>query len=156
MREIPLTRGAVALVDDADYPWLSQWKWQVSPKGYASRTSGSKGNRKHISLHRFIMDAPNGAEIDHINRNKLDNRRCNLRFVTREQNMANRDKRKQGTSAYKGVRFRASISKWEARIKCNRQEIYLGCFTSEIEAARAYDRAALEYFGEFARLNFPI
>ena len=100
MKKIKLTQGKVALVDDGDFEWLSQWKWTYKNGGYAYRSIGSKG---HIFLHRAIMKSPKNLEIDHINGNGLDNRRSNLRFATHKQNIRNQQKQKNRTSKYKGV-----------------------------------------------------
>lgn len=159
MKEIPLTQGKAALVDDADYEWLMQWKWHFGASGYAIRCV-RKGGRQTIRLHRIIINAPNGMEVDHINRDRLDCRRSNLRVVSRAQNQHNAGKhtrKNQGacSSQYKGVSWRKARKVWVAGIGLNRKWIYLGFFNSEIEAARAYDDAACIYHGDFARLNFP-
>lgn len=150
MREIPLTRGFVALVDDADYEWINQCRWKINTYGYAFRQTKTET----ISMHRLIADTPKGMECDHINHEKLDNRRANLRNCTSKENCRNK-KQNIGTSAYKGVYFNKSRGKWRADIRIDYKLHYLGCFTSEIDAARAYDAAAREHFGEFAHLNFP-
>jgi len=103
-------------------------------------------------MHRLIMGNPQGMEVDHINGNGLDNRRCNLRVVTTSQNQANQHARR-GRSSFKGV-FKQR-SRWRARIHVQQKGINLGSFLTEEEAARAYDAAALHYFGEHACLNFP-
>jgi hypothetical protein len=102
-------------------------------------------------MHKLLTGWP---QTDHINGNGLDNRRCNLRPVTSQQNRANQRKTR-GTSQFKGVYLRRRERNWEAAIKVNRRRIYLGTFSSEVEAARAYDAAARHHFGEFAALNFP-
>ncbi len=111
-----------------------------------------KKNGKHVLLHRLIMDAEPGTLVDHENRNGLDNRKQNLRKATDSENGAN-SVRKGDSSKYKGVELFRN-GKWRARIKVHRKEIHLGYFHDEEEAARAYDRAAREHFGEFARTNF--
>src|SRR5690606_36282447 len=151
MKEIPLTKGYVALVDDEDYEWLSQWKWTALVTGkqvYGYRKSG----RTNILIHRLITDAPRGSVVDHINRNTLDNQRENLRVVGRKENALNSSFKPNGTSSYRGVRF--SKGAWQAEIMVNRKYIYLGRFRDEIDAARAYDKAAVEHFKGDARLNF--
>jgi hypothetical protein len=148
---------AHAIVDDADFEWLSQWKWHVTTSDgkiryvarHAARDQGRTGKR--IYMHKVILGIEHG-QGDHINRNKLDNRRLNLRMATPKQNYANRGKPQQlSSSQYKGVHFDKKCNKWRARITTDN----LGYFTNEFDAARAYDAAAPHYFGEFAQLNFP-
>jgi hypothetical protein len=151
-----LTQGRAALVDDADYLLLSRHKWHYHRSGYAARSeyigTGRKDNRfRTVYMHRVIIDAPPGAVVDHINGDRLDNRRVNLRLCTAAENA--RNMRVEGAIPYKGVsldrgRFRASITH-EGRI------IKIGRFDDAVAAARAYDDRARELFGEFARLNFP-
>ncbi len=154
--EIPLTRGYVAIVDAADYDWLMQFKWQWSC-GYASHSKRVAGRKNAVAIlmHRMIVNPLPGFEIDHINGDRLDNRRCNLRICTSDQNRQNKSRYKNNTSGYKGVLFHKPMRKWLAQIKVNNQVINLGYFAESIEAARAYDAAALKHFGAFARLNFP-
>lgn len=152
MKEIPLTRGKVAIVDDGDFPELSKHKWYARigrHKPYAVRT----GSRNEIiRMHRVIMNAPDGLEVDHISGDTLDNRRANLRICTRGQNAANipSNRNKNG---FKGVH--KSYRKFHAKISCKRVRYHLGPHTTPEEAARTYDRKAIELFGEFASLNFP-
>jgi hypothetical protein len=153
-KSIPLTQGKVAIVDDADYLWLSHWKWHVVTgrgKDYAAR---SEGARKNIRMHREIMGTPAGVEVDHVNNNGLDNRRMNLRKATREQNRWNRGKTIRNHSGYKGVNWNRGAQKYRAQITVGRKQIHLGCFDDPVEAARAYDASAREFHGEFARTNF--
>lgn len=156
-KEIPLSKGMSALVDDDDYTRLSAFSWYCIRSGnsfYAARYGGKKGGSHHIWMHRVILDAPKGFEVDHINGNKLDNRRENLRIATRAQNAFNRAKFKiPSSSRFKGVTFHKRDKKWQACIKVNGRSIFLGYFKNEVDAARAYNEAAAEYFGEFANLN---
>ena len=150
-KRILLGDDKFAIVDDADYGWLSQYNWQGANVGYAMRCTlcGCRSN-KRIYMHREIMGFPDG-EIDHRNGNKLDNRRCNLRICTSSQNKANTKRRRDNTSGYKGVVFHKASGKWMAKMARK----YLGLFTNVKAAAFAYDEAAFDAFGEFAVLNFP-
>ena len=157
MKEIPLTQGKVALVDDSDYDYLMLWNWYAHAHGkrwYAERINWNKGNPTFIRMHRVIMNTPDGMETDHIDMNGLNNQRSNLRVCTRLENMHNQKARKLSDQhPFKGVYKKGN--KWVARIRVNRKEINVGSFDSEIEAALAYDLAAIKYHGNFARLNIP-
>ena len=157
---IKLTKGQVAIVDEEDAD-LALLNWYCA-NGYAvRRTPGD--SRKFERMHRVILERKlgrklrPGEEVDHINGDKTDNRRENLRLATNAQNCANQGKPK-GTysSEYKGVHWNKQNKKWRARIMVDGKLIHLGYFTDEMDAASAYDEAAMEYFGEFAKLNFPI
>ncbi len=159
MKEIQLTRGLVALVDDDDFESLSKFSWAAQPMGkthYAIRSSHAPhGHRKTIRMHREVLNLLPHQSVDHINRNGLDNRRENLRAATDSQNRMNTIKGPGCSSIYKGVFWRPDLGVWRARISVNKRTIYLGHFDSEVEAALAYDAAASEHYGEFALLNFP-
>jgi len=158
MKEIPLTQGKVALVDDADYDNVAKYQWYAKSsyhQWYAVRHGyTTEGKRPCFLMHRAIMEACRRQEIDHVNGNGLDNRRCNLRFCTRTENQRNRWST-SGSSQYKGVGWHAQVCKWQAQIQIDGKVRYLGVFLNEEEAACAYDVAAHQYFGEFARCNFP-
>jgi len=150
VKQIPLGNGVYAYVDAADYEWLSQWTWRLHA-GYAGRWE----KRKMVLMHREIMQPPKGKMVDHVNGNKLDNTRANLRVCTRPENARNTRKQHSASSRFRGVTYYKAMGKWRARIGFEGRYIHLGFFTDEAEAARAYDRKAVELFGEFARLNFP-
>ncbi len=158
MKQIKLTQGKVALVDDTDYKWLNQWKWCIE-KGrstiYAMRNVGQKPCRTTLTMHRIIMQAQKGRGVDHIDGDGLNNQRSNLRFCTQSQNMMNQFKRKNCTSKYKGVFWNKRERKWIVVITKQGRKLWLGRYDSEIEAAKIYDAKAKELYGEFARLNFP-
>jgi hypothetical protein len=151
MKEIPLTKGKMTIVDDEDYEWLSQSKWHAcfSRGKWYARTCTSDG--KIVRMHRLIMNAVDGVEIDHKDGDGLHNWRSNLRECTRSQNM--RNVRATSSSGYKGV-SPIPYGRWRARIYLDGHEVRLGHFLSPEEAARAYDVKARELFGPFARTNF--
>jgi HNH endonuclease/AP2 domain len=155
MKEISLTQGKVAQVDDADFEWLSQWKWcalRVGHTWYAVRTDYTGGRKQMVIMHRLVVGRSD-LRVDHRDGNGLNNQRGNLRLVTASQNRCNSRKR-GGSSIYKGVCLRKRGKHWQAQIANLRVQKYLGSFNSEVEAARAYDAAARELHGEFACLNF--
>lgn len=150
MRQITLTGGAVATVDDEWFPVLSKWSWHLSVKGYAQR---SVKPGKSIFMHQVVAMTPTGLQTDHINGNKLDNREANLRYCTNAENCRAR-KRRSGAAGYRGVR--ASGSKFIAVIMKNYKNVHLGTFDTAVDAARAYDKAAIALHKSFATLNFPL
>lgn len=155
MKQIPLTRGMFALVDDRDFEWLNQWKWCAhlshNEKFRAAREEGARHERKTILMHRLICAATKGVQVDHINGDPLDNQRKNLRVCSASQNQWNRGVQRDNTSGFKGVDWRESHSKWRARIQVFSRMIHLGYFLTAAAAGRAYKAAARKYYGEFAR-----
>jgi hypothetical protein len=152
VRHIDLTGGFFAIVDAADYEWLSKLTWRVTG-GYSSYACCKIAN-KTVYMHRLIMNPPQGMVVDHINGSRWDNRRSNLRVCTQAENLRNRRKA-GGTSRFKGVFWHIRRHKWLAVIGHMGKSIQLGFFEDEVAAARAYDRAAKERFGQYAHLNFP-
>jgi len=157
-KEIKLTQGKVALVDDEDFEWLNQWKWNYQASyqtGYARRSSYSEPQKnKVVFMHRLIAKTPEGFETDHIDGDGLNNRRANLRNCSRIENARNVSLTLRNTSGYKGVSWYAQCHKWQARIETNGQCFCLGLYDNAEDAARAYDEKARELFGEFAYTNF--
>lgn len=157
MKRIPLTQNQFALVDDADFEELSKHKWYATKTKYGGFTAvrNTKDKTKSRFMHRQIMNAPKGKEVDHINHDTLDNRRCNLRVCTRSENNRNSKKMKNTSSKYKGVSWYKTCKNWAAKIYINKKNLHIGYFSSEVEAAKAYDKKARDHFGTFANLNFP-
>lgn len=159
-REIPLTKGFSAIVDEEDYHWLSEWKWQAmvsNKKVYALRSNIVDGRNVGCLMHRAIMGLTDRAiQVDHENGNGLDNRRSNLRIATVAENNQNVSKCRGG-SRYLGVCFdKGNPSKpWKAYVSLNKKKTHVGYFVTEVEAAQARDAAAVQHHGVFASLNFP-
>lgn len=152
-KRIPLTQGKSALVDDCDYDNLRRWHWRYAD-GYALRDVWIDGQRKRVWMHRQVMNAKAGQLVDHIDTDRLNNTRANLRFVTGSQNQWNRQKNTQGSSPYKGVSYHRKG--WHVRIRVYGKRIHLGYFDTPEQAAWIYDAAAYHFFGvEYARVNFP-
>jgi hypothetical protein len=151
-KEIPLTQGKVAIVDDEDFERISALKWcYSSSNGYA--VSSRKINGKKVLLHRFLLNAPGEKVTDHINRNRLDNRRSNLRLCTRAENNCNMGIRSHNKGMYKGVYWMPNRSKWQVTIRHNKKPMFLGLFDNPHDAARMYNFWAKDLFGDFAVLN---
>ena len=156
MKEIPLTRGKVALVDDEDFEQLFQFQWYadlIRGRWYVMRIAGLRGRKRRIYMHRDILGIPLGVEVDHKDGNGLNNQRYNLRPATHAQNLQNRGKPSSNTSGYKGVSWFKRDGKWRACIGVDGRVIHLGYYDTAEEAARAYNEAAPKYHGKFAKLN---
>lgn len=159
---VPLTKGTFALVDECDLWRVESYRWgcaghranRARETAYAYRVVTERSIRRTIWMHRVIADAPDGVPVDHANRSGLDNRRANLRLADSSKNAANASS-PPNASGYRGVKSPTRKARWRARICVRGQFISIGSFGTALEAALAYDRAALQFFGEFATLNFP-
>jgi len=139
MKEISLTQGKVAIVDDEDFLRLNKFKWHVKcdcNTFYAARWNYSAFPPQYIRMHRLILNAAVGTEIDHINGNGLDNRRENIRFITHRENQQNQHIQK--SSRFPGVSWNKQAKDWRAFIKIGTEKKYLGHFKNEVDAAQAY------------------
>lgn len=153
MKIIRTNLGQEIMVDDDDYEWLNQFKWQVFNNGYAVRNFGGK-LRKKQSMHRMILGLTDRSlMVDHKDRNKLNNCRSNLRVASALENGRNKTHLLSGTSKYRGVSWYKRDQKWIVHIRVNKRNKHLGIFTDEIEAAKRYNEAAKVLHGEFASLN---
>lgn len=147
------TVNAFVLVDDEDYNELNKNNWTLS-SGHAIRNVRSGGRNYTVHMARQIMNYPKGLEVDHKNNDPLDNQKENLRICTHQQNIENSLPTRGRDSKCKGVCLHKRCSKWQAQIYFNGKSIYLGLFNVKEDAARAYDKKALELFGDYARTNF--
>lgn len=157
MKTITLTQGFVALVNNADFKYLNQWKWHADRNHhsvYALRNIRvGPGKRKRVGMHTQLMGTPPGKEVDHRNGNGLDNRRRNLRVCAHAHNSQNVRKPIDNSSGFKGVSWNRRSESWRAYIKTRRRQLHLGYFSNPRTAAKAYNEAAVRLFGKFARLN---
>ena len=158
MRTIILARGEQVKVDDKDYEFLNQWKWHKSSKGYAVHrfhypSSYKTPISKTVLMHRVLTFAKDGIQVDHINGDKLDNRKENLRLCNNSQNHMNKGVQSNSTTGYKGVSFEKSIGRYRAYLNLNGKRYNLKTWETPEEAALAYNEKAKELFGEFACLN---
>lgn len=152
MKKIKLSQNKYATIDNKEFDFLNQFKWHAhkSRNTFYARTIKSG---KTIIMHRLIMNANFSEIIDHINGNGLDNQKKNLRLVSLNQNRQNSIKAKSNKSGYKGVSWYKNKSKWRVSMGHNGKFIHIGYFLNKKDAARAYNNAAIKYFGEFAKLN---
>lgn len=160
MIKIPLGGGRYAQIDDKNYRLVSKHIWSALKDGrtfYAiTHTKLRNGKTTILKMHRLIMNVTKSQiQVDHKDNDGLNNQEINLRLCTQSQNNMNSVKRKGTRSIYKGVSWVESRNKWGARIGMSNQIIFLGYFSEEVNAGKAYDKAARKYFGEFARPNFP-
>ena len=158
MKRIPLTQGKFTIVPDEWYEELNQFTWCAWKCGntfYAVRNSPRVNGKRdsNILMHRVIMDAPDGSLVDHRDGNGLNNDYSNLRLATFIQNIHNQGVRSNNTSGCKGVYWRKDLGKWSAQIGVNNKRISLGYFDVKDDARRAYNRAAEQYHGEFAKTS---
>jgi hypothetical protein len=149
--------GVFAIIDREDADQILSYRWHVNSRGYVvrHRRSSDPPGAQWVRMHREICPTPGDHQIDHINRNKLDNRRSNLRPATRRENKGNIGLLRTNTSGFRGVSWRSDTGMWLACIWIHGRNRHIGRFTIKEDAARAYDQAAKVYFGEFAYLNFP-
>lgn len=157
-RRIPLSNNQFALVSDEDYERVAQFNWSYDRNGYACRMvqvhrENGKRTRRKVMMHRFILNAPKGTEVDHANHDGLDNRRENIRTVTHAQNRHNARPRMNSSSQYKGVSYHKRDGNWRASIAVNGVKREIGTFRTEHAAAIAYNAAARAAWGEFAYQN---
>lgn len=159
MKKIPLTQSKFALIDDDDFEKASKFKWCAyrasSGAFYAHRGCWNRkiGKQTSVYLARFIMNAPKGILVDHINHDTLDNRKANLRLCDRAGNRSNSKLNKINSSGLKGVWFRKSTGNWLVQIQHNKRKRHVGVFPTAKIAAKAYDKAAKLLHGEFACTN---
>lgn len=157
-RTISLTQGKVAIIDAADFERINQWKWHAVFKKHrdtwcAARTVRNGKKCRTVLMHRVILVAPDGMDVDHRDGDGLNNRRSNIRVATKQQNNFNKAIQRNSSSGRKGVSWNASCSKWHAYISVNRRKIYLGLFIDKEDAAKAYEDAAKAFAGEFTRTH---
>ena len=158
MKQIKLSQGKVAFVDDEDYEYLNQFRWyackaHLRDAYYVSRSERIEGKRKTIKMHREIMNAPKGMDVDHKDGDGLNNQRSNLRVCTRSQNIINSKKVIGTTSKYIGVSWSVSHNRWRVYLRVNNKQKFLGQFKTELEAGIIYNIVARRYYGEFVRPN---
>ena len=157
MKKIKLSQGKYALVDDNVYEQLKGYNWFADKHNstyYAVRNNWHEGDYSKVYMHRQILSSVKGSCVDHLNHEGLDNRKINLRTCSNANNVRYQRPRVGCSSQYKGVCWDKRSGKWCAYISPNRKRISLGYFSDEIEAAKAYDAAAIKYFGEYSYINF--
>lgn len=155
MKEIPLTQGMVALVDDEDYEDASRFSWFALANGRVTYAARHGEGRQTVYMHNSVLGSRAGFQVDHANGNGLDNRRMNLRWATKVEQGRNRQCYRNNVAGLKGVQRVQQSNRWRARITFDGRTHNLGCFDVPEDAARAYDSKAREVFGDFARVNYP-
>lgn len=156
MQQVKTAQGDTILIDDCDYALVSSLNWTTVKRRnlkYAITHIRSESGFKQVYLHRFLLDPPKGMYIDHIDSNGLNNTRTNIRICTPSENSKNARKLSEKSSIYKGVSKWTRVKRYAARIRYNGRDQWLGFFDTERDAALAYNSAAIQYYGEFARLN---
>lgn len=148
---VPLTRGQVAIIDSDDADKVGRWNWACGSYAFRIHNCPVLGRRVHMTIHRVVMDAPPGLEVDHINGNRFDNRKSNLRLATHRQNGCNTRLRKNSRSGLKGASWHPQSQMWRARVYSNGREIHLGLFDTAEAAHAAYREHASRIHGQFAR-----
>ena len=155
MKEIVLSRGLAALIDDEDWSLVSKYKWWAAPAWHTfyAKTDGRRpdGSRFKLRMHRLLLMPPDGLEVDHINGDGLDNRRENLRLATHAENSRNLRMPSTNSSGLKGASWHKAAQKWRSRIIINGQDIHLGLFLTAEAAHAAYCVASAKYHGEFGK-----
>ena len=154
-KQIPLTRGKFALVDDTDYQELSRFRWHArftKGKWYAGRAEPFAGGYRLVLMHRFIMQSGKDEEVDHVDHDGLNNQRLNLRNADHARNLQNQQQQRR-TAGHQAKGVSPRFGKWRAQIQVDGKKIHIGTFATHDEATAAYDAAARRYFGEFAALN---
>ena len=153
---IPLTKGLFSLIDTESIPLVQGYNWHLSStvkeKAYAVRGTTAGGIYQNIFLHRVILSAPDDLQVDHINRDRLDNRLINLRLATGSQNQQNIGLRSNNASGYKGVCYVPGRKKWLAHITINYKQRSLGLYPTPEEAYAVYCKASKELHGDFSHV----
>lgn len=155
MKLIPLINGGFAKVDDSDFEYLSGFRWRKDGYGYVSTSTHGRRNRKRVTMHGLIVGKNGDLVPDHKDGDKLNNQRENLRPATNSQNQANAKISTRNKSGFKGVSWHVHNKMWVVKIRKDGKQIHIGHFRNIKDAALAYDAAARDLFGEFARTNFP-
>lgn len=150
---VPLTRGMEAVVDAEDVPLVSGLLWQAKPGRKPTHTTYAATGMKSVKMHRVIMPAPSGMEVDHIDGDGLNNRKSNLRIATKEQNRRNVAIRPDNTSGYKGVTFDKASGKWQSAIRSDGRQRKLGRYATPEQAHEAYVEASRALHGDYGRIN---
>ncbi|MDR6393480.1 AP2 domain-containing protein [Paraburkholderia phenoliruptrix] len=155
MKPIQLPHGSVAIVDDEDFDRVNSYRWYMTGNGYARTNKNVGGLQRGMAMHRFILEIQTGDEriVDHIDGNRLNNQKANLRICTHAQNLRNQKRRRDNTTGYKGVTFDVKAGRFHAQIRNNGARKHLGHFDTAEEAHAAYCAAALELHGEFANFG---